>query len=666
MEHNALIEQLKQWHDNAEYEKVVAAVLALPEERLNTEIMYALVAAYVELGESKNAIAVLEGLRKTEENTYIWNFRMGMALVVTAETDSECQDDETLRINILKRARICLARGMNLNPPEEMLASAADYVEKIETELGYYDDADEDEIDESIELYSLEEIECLEEHIEKYFGETPTVFHEITSEDIHVDVYIAPPSKERNFYTLITLGMGAREMNTPDDVSKKRCELLICLPPDWKVGEEEPEWYWPIGLIKGLAHMPIECDTWLGWGHTIDNGGDLAPNVKMCGSLLVYPEDVKDGADECTLPNGETVSFYEVIPLYQEEMDYKIDNDTMGLLKQMTDVSHILAPDRPNVCEDYISNSERFDNLRRHSRKIISKGLPVEPIDGCNHIAIFIRWCITHHLLEEGFYTHCAEFAQAVFERQVLDLRPFFIEALGGALDIDQFSFVGANFLLYYYSGYEDRPYYPADVDDYAEKFFGTERYNSEEFQDEAYLFVPYDETYYKGMEEYIEKAFNEFLPIFMNTFSENAQDSISEIQELFDLEAEIIPNQYGYYGDYIVPKTADGSRSKSVVIVHKKADEEDYGYLFNALNPMLNDVLAVEFPSDNPIEWLDLHLERIDDADFGECKDLYTTCAERLEQNPLLIEICEDKRFLIIRDDSGVNRRYICETTGD
>lgn len=663
MEHNTLIEQLKQWNDDAEYEKVVAAVLALPEERLNTEIMYALAAAYLGLDESKSAVAVLEGLRKTEENTYIWNFRMGMALVITAETDSECREDETLRINILKRARICLARGMNLNPPEEMLTSAADYVEKIESELGYYDDEDEEEAGDNLDLYSLEEIECLEEHIETYFGETPTVFHEISSEDIHVDVYIAPPSKERNFYTLITLGMGAREMNTPDDVSKKRCELLICLPPDWKVGEETPEWYWPIGLIKGLARMPIDCDTWLGWGHTIDNGSDLAPNIKMCGSLLVYPEDVKDGADECTLPNGETVSFYEVIPLYQQEMDYKIDNDTTELLKQMTDVSHILDPNRPNVCEDYFSRAEQFDNLRRHSRKVISKGLPVEPIDGCNHIAIFVRWCITHHLLEEGFYTHCAEFAKAIMERDVLDLRPFFIDVFGGTLEIEQFSFVGANFLTYYYAGFEGRPYYPADVDDYAEKYFGTERYNSEEFQDEAYLFVPFDENYYNGMSEYIQNAFDEFLPSFLNTFSENAQETVSEIQEYFGLEAEIIPNQYEYYGDYIIPKTADGSTSKSVVIVHKKDGEDEFGYLFNALNPMLNDVLAIEFPSGNPIEWAEQNLERTDDADFGECENLFTDCAERLGQNPLIFEIYDDKWILIIRDDSGNNRRYIFRT---
>lgn len=40
--------------------------------------------------------------------------------------------------------------------------------------------------------------------------------------------------------------------------------------------------------------------------------------------------------------------------------------------------------------------------------------------------------------------------------------------------------------------------YYPADVDDNALRFFGPERYHSDEFQDEAYLFIPFEEDYYR------------------------------------------------------------------------------------------------------------------------------------------------------------------------
>ena len=52
---------------------------------------------------------------------------------------------------------------------------------------------------------------------------------------------------------------------------------------------------------------------------------------------------------------------------------------------------------------------------------------------------------------------------------------------------------------------------YPSCVDDYAEKQLGSEKYNCEEYKNEAYLFVPYDEKYYKGLSKYIEKEWKKF-----------------------------------------------------------------------------------------------------------------------------------------------------------
>lgn len=40
-------------------------------------------------------------------------------------------------------------------------------------------------------------------------------FHEIVSPDIHIDVAIIEPTPERNYYTLVTMGMGAHRMSVP-------------------------------------------------------------------------------------------------------------------------------------------------------------------------------------------------------------------------------------------------------------------------------------------------------------------------------------------------------------------------------------------------------------------------------------------------------------------
>ena len=69
------------------------------------------------------------------------------------------------------------------------------------------------------ELYTEEEMSAVEQHIKNTFGEFDGVFHELVSPDIHVDICMVPPSEERDYYTLVTMGMGAHRMNVPEELA---------------------------------------------------------------------------------------------------------------------------------------------------------------------------------------------------------------------------------------------------------------------------------------------------------------------------------------------------------------------------------------------------------------------------------------------------------------
>ena len=164
------------------------------------------------------------------------------------------------------------------------------------------------------EVYTEDEMSAIEQHIKNTFGEFENVFHELVSPDIHVDICVVPPSEARDYYTLVTMGMGAHRMNVPEELADyklERAELAIALPPDWKLDEEslkDERWYWPIGLLKVLARLPISGDTWLGFSHTMDKQSPFAENTMLCGALLVGPQDVVwNGGEVCTLPSGEEV-----------------------------------------------------------------------------------------------------------------------------------------------------------------------------------------------------------------------------------------------------------------------------------------------------------------------------------------------------------------------
>ena len=200
------------------------------------------------------------------------------------------------------------------------------------------------------ELYSEEEMLTVEKHVEKYFGPVENVFHEIISPDIHVDIYIIKPGPERNYYTLVTSGMGAHRMNVPEELAEhklERAELLICLPGDWELSSDDETWYWPLRWLKILARLPLEQDTWLGWGHSVPTGEPVAENAPFTCMLLMQPllsleeddDDEKEGeAHVCRLNDGEEVNFYQVIPLREEEMSYKLQRDTDALLERFQDM----------------------------------------------------------------------------------------------------------------------------------------------------------------------------------------------------------------------------------------------------------------------------------------------------------------------------------------
>ena len=355
------------------------------------------------------------------------------------------------------------------------------------------------------EVYTEEELDAVESYIETNFGTYANVFHEIVSPDIHLDICIVDPTEERNYYMLVTLGMGAHRMNVPKELAEyklERAELAIALPPDWKIHEDDEVHYWPIRLLKNLARLPIEDDTWLCWGHTIDNRARCyAENTKLTAALIVSAQ-IKGGGDTvCPLPNGDEVNFYQIIPLYRDELNYKFDRSAKELLNLFDErrVSFVIDPERRSALAPEDFTDLVMDNAQWHLDSLREKKLPVDEITAYNHLAIYLRWCIEHELMADWFVRQYAATVRAVREHPAdTDLRPFIRDDLHGILMRGFFGEEGTAFAQYYYDG--EAPSFPSDIDNHALAYFGTEQYFSEEFDDEAYLFVPFDEDYYAAM----------------------------------------------------------------------------------------------------------------------------------------------------------------------
>lgn len=202
-------------------------------------------------------------------------------------------------------------------------------------------------------------IKAISDHIEQHVGPVEMVFHEMISDLVHIDVHWVKPTNDRPFHTLVTSGMSDLPMVVPDELEEFQfAELLVTLPRDWKIDEtsfEDERWYWPVRLLKGLARLPHEYETWLGVGHTIPNDDPPEPyddSTKLCGTLIAPPITLDEEFHELECADKGLINFYSVLPLYSEEMGFKLSKGLDQLITKLEkhQITEVIEIDRPNTC----------------------------------------------------------------------------------------------------------------------------------------------------------------------------------------------------------------------------------------------------------------------------------------------------------------------------
>lgn len=206
-------------------------------------------------------------------------------------------------------------------------------------------------------------IEAISNHIEKHVGTIESVFHELISDQVHIDIHWVKPSSKFPFHVLVTSGMSDQPMITPEEANDFRySELCLLLPAYWKIGVEnykeifsDEDNYWPLRWLKIIARFPHEYNTWVSYGHTIPNGEDAAPfaeNTKMGCMMLLPSISLPEEFSELRINEDKKINFYCLYPLYKEEMNYKLSKGSDALLNKFEKnaISDVIYPDRLNTC----------------------------------------------------------------------------------------------------------------------------------------------------------------------------------------------------------------------------------------------------------------------------------------------------------------------------
>ena len=210
-------------------------------------------------------------------------------------------------------------------------------------------------------LYSEKEWNKLTSYIQQQYGDYDEDIHEIVSPDIHLDIAVVPPTDEQPYFKLVTFGAGAYKMNVPRRYRHyhlERAEYVIFLPKDWDIKSNKEEDYWPIRMLKEVARLPIYTDSWLAYGHTVQMKEDASPYSESIGfnSRVLIRSIGKDNHIVKPLKLGlfgKEVNFYQVYPLYNEEMEFKLEHSLNDLMERIgdEDLDPIININRKNYCK---------------------------------------------------------------------------------------------------------------------------------------------------------------------------------------------------------------------------------------------------------------------------------------------------------------------------
>lgn len=179
------------------------------------------------------------------------------------------------------------------------------------------------------------------DHLARVHDGAAMVWHELISDRVHIDVHCLAPTEAHPYHLLCTSGMSSKPMNVPAELEGREqwrfAELCMLLPPDWAPSREafeDERVYWPIRLLKGLARLPHDFGSWLGWGHSIPNGDPAepyAPDTQLSGAILIPPFLL--GKDLFVVPGEPPMHVFQVLPVTAREMDFKLQQGVDPLLE---------------------------------------------------------------------------------------------------------------------------------------------------------------------------------------------------------------------------------------------------------------------------------------------------------------------------------------------
>lgn len=561
-EETKLLEQIEQWNDADEFSRCIEAIEAIPEQERGYLMTLKLSRAYSNLavlgdksalGEDaevdgeflQHAIELLESIRSQGENDPYWNSRMGYSCLMAYSSAATAYE----------YAKHWLTLTPEDPDAQKLVRDCEKYMEEEKALEMDWNGREEIILRETIPPADDDIPGHVKAHIDQYFGAYTQILTDNSDPEHPMEIAVIPPRLEHDYYTLVTVGLSRHRMYFPEERQEEkleRAELLINLPRDWKLTKadcREERWNWPIRMMLAIARFAMEDpEVGLESRTTLMEGDDGVPfagDTDLRGEILLWPGPFGQDSFACCLPDGEEVNFYQVIPLYQEELKYKLEHGSDALLDLCQDESlEVIDPHRLNVVTDREKigyDPAEIDNAADQIKKIRALHLPVDELDACNLMAFYLGWAIKRGQMSNPFLSRYREIVDAVQTGEDPDLRTFILNKLDGKLSTQFFDRRGSGFAQWYAQNNRSNPYvYRRDCRNIVLARLKDRVWNSIAEKEAAYLLLPYTEKNRQSVEQLLDERFEQYLE------AEFADDPEERVARAAEGKPAVIPDWDG------------------------------------------------------------------------------------------------------------------------
>ncbi|MBX7190936.1 MAG: suppressor of fused domain protein [Sandaracinaceae bacterium] len=213
--------------------------------------------------------------------------------------------------------------------------------------------------------------EALVAHVERHIAPVETVYVEIISETVHVDVLITAAVPHLPYRLALTSGLSDLPMRVPQGAQHlAHAEILALLPREWPIDERsfaDPRWFWPIATLRRLARLPHEHGSYFAFGHTLGNGEPPAPyhpSTQLAGAVLLQAPNLPRELHTVSIQGHtgpRTVHLLSFVPLYAEEIALARASGLDALTSRLValGIDGVLRVDRPNAAAPSLAVSRQ-------------------------------------------------------------------------------------------------------------------------------------------------------------------------------------------------------------------------------------------------------------------------------------------------------------------